>query len=62
MQLMMKGKLNDEQRMIQSFSFSWFFDDISREEAINALQNQSDGTFLVRPSTTIQGDLVLCVK
>ncbi|CAF2400489.1 unnamed protein product [Rotaria sp. Silwood2] len=41
---------------------SWLFEDFSRDDAINALQNQSDGTFLVRPSGTIKGDLVLCVK
>ncbi|CAF0823399.1 unnamed protein product [Adineta steineri] len=41
---------------------SWLFEEYSREDAINALQNQSDGTFLVRPSGTIKGDLVLCVK
>ncbi len=35
---------------------------MSREEAISTLQNQTDGTFLVRPSSTIKGDLVLCVK
>ncbi len=41
---------------------SWLFEELSRDDAINALQNQSDGTFLVRPSGTIKGDLVLCVK
>jgi len=41
---------------------SWLFEEFSRDDAINALQNQSDGTFLVRPSGTIKGDLVLCVK
>ncbi|CAF5018181.1 unnamed protein product, partial [Rotaria sp. Silwood1] len=41
---------------------SWLFEELSREEAISTLQNQSDGTFLVRPSSTIKGDLVLCVK
>lgn len=42
--------------------FSWLFDELTREEAISTLQNQPDGTFLVRPSSTIKGDLVLCVK
>ncbi|CAF5159742.1 unnamed protein product, partial [Rotaria magnacalcarata] len=41
---------------------SWFFEELSRDEAISTLQNQPDGTFLVRPSSTIKGDLVLCVK
>jgi proto-oncogene C-crk len=41
---------------------SWLFDELTREEAISTLQNQTDGTFLVRPSSTIKGDLVLCVK
>ena len=41
---------------------SWLFEEFNREEAVNALQNQIDGTFLVRPSSTIKGDLVLCVK
>lgn len=42
--------------------FSWLFEELSRDEAITTLQNQTDGTFLVRPSSTIKGDLVLCVK
>lgn len=46
---------------LNSYS-SWLFDELTREEAISTLQNQSDGTFLVRPSSTIKGDLVLCVK
>ncbi|CAF0879966.1 unnamed protein product [Didymodactylos carnosus] len=41
---------------------SWMFENISREEAINMLQDQVNGTFLVRQSGTIIGDLVLCVK
>jgi hypothetical protein len=41
---------------------SWLFEELNRDEAISALQHQSDGTFLVRPSGTIKGDLVLCVK
>ncbi|CAF1177056.1 unnamed protein product [Adineta steineri] len=41
---------------------SWLFEELNREEAIHTLQNQLDGTFLVRPSSTIKGDLVLCVK
>ncbi|CAF1156878.1 unnamed protein product [Adineta ricciae] len=41
---------------------SWLFEEFSREDAINVLQSQPDGTFLVRPSGTIKGDLVLCVK
>ncbi|CAF1025938.1 unnamed protein product [Rotaria sordida] len=41
---------------------SWLFEELSRDEAISTLQNQPDGTFLVRPSSTIKGDLVLCVK
>ena len=47
--------------MFSSFP-SWLFEEFSREDAINVLQSQPDGTFLVRPSGTIKGDLVLCVK
>ncbi|CAF0966517.1 unnamed protein product [Didymodactylos carnosus] len=38
------------------------FENISREEAVSMLLDQTDGTFLVRQSGTIKGDLVLCVK
>lgn len=48
--------------MFSSFSSSWLFEEFSREDAINVLQTQPDGTFLVGPSGTIKGDLVLCVK
>ncbi|XP_022661486.1 adapter molecule Crk-like isoform X2 [Varroa destructor] len=42
---------------------SWFFGPMSRQEAIELLQRESEpGVFLVRNSNTIQGDLVLCVR
>ncbi|XP_028968762.1 adapter molecule Crk [Galendromus occidentalis] len=42
---------------------SWFFGPMSRQEAIELLQRETDpGVFLVRNSNTIQGDLVLCVR
>jgi len=44
------------------FNFSWYFD-VNRGEANDILNAQPDsGTFLVRPSNTLRGDLVLCVK
>ncbi|KAK2158174.1 hypothetical protein LSH36_175g03010 [Paralvinella palmiformis] len=40
----------------------WYFD-VNRGEANDILNAQPDsGTFLVRPSNTLRGDLVLCVK
>ena len=50
-------------RLSSSFVLhSWLFEEFNRDETVSTLQNQSDGTFLVRPSGTIKGDLVLCVK
>jgi len=41
----------------------WYFGIMSREEANSILQAERDsGVFLVRDSTTIKGDFVLCVK
>lgn len=42
---------------------SWYFGVLSRDDANNILQAERDsGVFLVRDSTTIRGDFVLCVK
>ena len=43
--------------------YSWYIGMMSREEANAILQAERDsGVFLVRDSTTIKGDFVLCVK
>lgn len=42
---------------------SWYFGELSREETNNILFRERDsGVFLVRDSSSIQGDFVLCVK
>lgn len=42
---------------------SWYFGMVSREEANSILQAERDnGVFLVRDSTSIKGDFVVCVK
>ena len=50
--------------MLYAFVFnSWYFGPMAREEA-NALleKDGTSGVFLVRDSSTIKGDYVLCVK
>lgn len=43
--------------------FSWYFGAMSRQEATDILLGEKEGgVFLVRDSTTIQGDYVLCVR
>lgn len=43
--------------------FSWYFGMVSREETNTMLQAERDtGVFLLRDSTSIRGDFVLCVK
>lgn len=42
---------------------SWYFGAMSRQEATDILLGEKEGgVFLVRDSTTIQGDYVLCVR
>jgi len=42
---------------------SWYFGPMNRTEATNLLMSENEtGVFLVRNSTTIVGDLVLCVR
>jgi hypothetical protein len=41
---------------------SWYFGPISRRGAEDLLNQEEIGVFLVRNSTTSQGDLVLCVR
>ncbi|RWS28623.1 adapter molecule Crk-like protein [Leptotrombidium deliense] len=42
---------------------SWYFGPMSRQEATNILMSEQEvGVFLVRNSTTMHGDLVLCVR
>ncbi|XP_013384956.1 adapter molecule Crk [Lingula anatina] len=42
---------------------SWYFGFLSRQEAADILEHEKDsGVFLVRDSSTIRGDFVLCVK
>jgi proto-oncogene C-crk len=42
---------------------SWYFGMVSREETNSILQSERDnGVFLVRDSTSIKGDFVVCVK
>lgn len=42
---------------------SWYFGAMSRQEATDILLSEKEGgVFLVRDSTTIQGDYVLCVR
>lgn len=48
---------------LKLFSFSWYFGPMSRQEATDLLmQEREGGVFLVRDSTTIVGDFVLCVR
>lgn len=43
--------------------FSWYFGSMSRTEATDLLMKEREGgVFLVRDSTTILGDYVLCVR
>lgn len=43
--------------------FSWYFGSMSRSEATDLLMKEREGgVFLVRDSTTILGDYVLCVR
>ena len=43
--------------------FSWYFGAMSRQDAADLLLSEREGgVFLVRDSTTIQGDYVLCVR
>ena len=45
------------------FLFSWYFGPMSRQDANDLLLAESEGgVFLVRDSTSIQGDYVLCVR
>lgn len=42
---------------------SWYFGIVAREEANSILQGENEnGVFLVRDSTSIKGDFVVCVK
>jgi C-crk adapter molecule crk len=42
---------------------SWYFGVITREESVQILKDEREGgVFLVRDSTSIPGDYVLCVK
>lgn len=42
---------------------SWFFGALSREESTDILMNEQQiGSFLIRNSKTIIGDVVLCVR
>jgi len=41
---------------------SWYFGHLSRSETNDLLSDQESGTFLVRDSTTLKGDFVLCVR
>nr|CAD7200326.1 unnamed protein product [Timema douglasi] len=43
--------------------FSWYFGPMSRQDATDLLMGEKEGgVFLVRDSTTIHGDFVLCVR
>jgi proto-oncogene C-crk len=42
---------------------SWYFGPMSRQDATDLLMAEREGgVFLVRDSTTIMGDYVLCVR
>lgn len=42
---------------------AWYFGRVSRQDATDLLMNEREsGVFLVRDSTTIEGDFVLCVR
>lgn len=48
---------------IELYSFSWYFGAMSRQDASDLLMGEKEGgVFLVRDSTSIQGDFVLCVR
>ncbi|XP_065299502.1 adapter molecule Crk isoform X1 [Dermacentor albipictus] len=48
---------------IKATDRTWFFGPMSRQEASDLLMAENEvGVFLVRNSTTIAGDLVLCVR
>ena len=43
--------------------YSWYFGAMSRQDAADLLLSEREGgVFLVRDSTTIMGDYVLCVR
>lgn len=45
------------------YSYSWYFGPMSRQDATDLLMGEKEGgVFLVRDSTTIHGDFVLCVR
>ena len=49
--------------IIFSIFCSWYFGAMSRQDAADLLLSEREGgVFLVRDSTTIQGDYVLCVR
>ncbi|XP_064476885.1 adapter molecule Crk-like isoform X2 [Ornithodoros turicata] len=49
--------------LARRYSRSWFFGPMSRQEATDLLMAEREvGVFLVRNSTTMSGDLVLCVR
>ncbi|OCT94220.1 hypothetical protein XELAEV_18011888mg [Xenopus laevis] len=52
----MAGNFDSEDRA------SWYWGKQNRQEAVNLLQGQRHGVFLVRDSTTIPGDYVLSVS
>ncbi|KAM4796480.1 adapter molecule crk isoform 2-T2 [Rhinophrynus dorsalis] len=52
----MAGNFDSEDRA------SWYWGRQNRQEAVNLLQGQRHGVFLVRDSTTIPGDYVLSVS
>lgn len=50
-------------KSIYLFLCSWYFGSMSRSEATDLLMKEREGgVFLVRDSTTILGDYVLCVR
>jgi len=62
-----KGKLIDLFNMAASFDpydkSSWYFGTMSRQDATDLLMTEKEsGVFLVRDSSTILGDFVLCVR
>ena len=45
------------------YYYSWYFGPMSRQDATDLLMAEREGgVFLVRDSTTIMGDYVLCVR
>ena len=64
-----RGQLASVTKVMFHFFFffhmtdSWYFGAMSRQEATDILLAEKEGgVFLVRDSTTIQGDYVLCVR